>query len=62
MSTTVHIACLAAEERIRNTDKLTKATRAKPQIRIEALMSCDTISVAILPPSGAILPSSQFFR
>jgi hypothetical protein len=24
-------------------------------------MSCDTISVGILPPSGAILPASQFF-
>jgi hypothetical protein len=62
MSTTVHIACRAPDERIRNRDKVTKATKAKPQTRTEALTSCDTISMSIFAPPGAILASGQFFR
>src|SRR5437667_11806587 len=61
-STTVHVACRAAEDRIRNSNKPTKVTRPKPKARIAALTSCDTRSIGILLLPSAILTSGQFFR
>src|SRR5260370_2733307 len=61
-STTVHVACRAAEDRTRNSNKPTKAARPRPKARIAALTSCGTRSIGILVVLSAILTSGQFSR
>src|SRR5580704_13879643 len=57
-STTVHVACRAADDRTRNSNRPTKASRPRPHARIAALPSCGKRSIGIL----LLLAPGQFFR
>src|SRR5579863_1338811 len=64
MSTTVHAACRADEDRTRNSGNATNAIRPRPHARIEAPTNCGTRSTGILLlPSAipALLKLGYFF-